>query len=129
MALQVAGGAFPQAVFSVSLVRLSLLQTLVMVMLCAACGPGLMAGTISRSLECRSGRQPWVVCRMVAPSPGERWVLEMDPRPVAFRHDGSGRMLMRRGDLEPWTSVEPRWIGEHTLCWGSVCARGDLPLD
>ena len=40
MALQVEGGAFPPAVFSVSLVRLSLLQTLVMVMLCAACSPG-----------------------------------------------------------------------------------------
>ena len=115
--------------FGVSLVRFAMQQTLVMVMLCAACGPGAMAGSISRSLECRSGRQPWVVCRMVASSPGERWVLEMDPRPVAFRHDGSGRMLMRQGDLEPWTSVEPRWIGERTLCWGAVCARGDLPLD
>ena len=115
--------------FSVSLVRLSLPQALALVMLSVACGPGLMAGTVSRSLECRSGRQPWGGCRMVASSPGEHWVLEMDPRPVAFRHDGSGRMLMRRGDLEPWTTVEPRWIGERTLCWGSVCARGDLPLD
>ena len=115
--------------FGVFLVRFAMQTTLVMVMLCAACGPGAMAGSISRSLECRSGRQPWVVCRMVALSPGERWVLEMDPRPVAFRHDGSGRMRMRRGDLGPWTSVVPRWIGERTLCWGSVCVRGDLPLD
>ena len=90
MALQVEGGCLspsrvqhlPGSAFAAAE------QTLVMVMLCVACGPGLMAGTIYPSLECRSGRQPWVVCRMVASSPGERM-----------------------------------------LCWGSVCARGDLPLD
>ena len=115
--------------FSVSLVRPLLPQAFALVMFWTVCSPGLTAGTVSRSMECRSGRQPWVVCRMVASSLGERWVLEMNPRPVAFRHDGSGRMQMRQGERGPWTSVEPRWVGERTLCWGSVCARGDLPLD
>ena len=81
------------------------------------------------NLQCRRGEQQWTACRMRQPSPGEHWFLEMGRQRVEFRHDGSGRMRMRFSDDAPWIVVEPRWTSERNLCWGSVCARGDISLD
>ena len=80
-------------------------------------------------LQCRHGDQQWTACRMRQPSPGEHWFLEMNRERIEFRHDGSGRVRMRIGDDASWVVVEPRWTSGRNLCWGSVCARGPIPLD
>ena len=66
---------------------------------------------------------------MVASSPGERWVLTWNQQRVDFVDDGSGQMMMRVGEWEDWRGVQPFWTADHSLCWGSVCATGDVPLE
>ena len=31
--------------------------------------------------------------------------------------------------IRPWAEVQTRWSADGTLCWNTVCARGDIPLD
>ena len=64
------------------------------------------------SVRCRIAQQAWSLCRMVASSPGERWVLTWNQQRVEFVHDGSGQMMMRVGQAEDWLEVRPsgRWI-------------------
>ena len=81
------------------------------------------------SMRCRIAQQPWSPCRMLASSPGERWVLTWNQQRVEFVHDGSGQMLMRVGQGDEWREVEPFWTVDHSLCWGSVCATGAVPLE
>ena len=59
---------------------------------------------------------------MVASSPGERWVLTWNQQRVEFVHDGSGH-------AEDWLEVQPFWTVDHSLCWGSFCATGVIPLE
>lgn len=80
-------------------------------------------------LQCRQGQQSWVQCQMNQRLPGEHWFLNIGDVQIEFRHDGSGRMRMREDGREGWISVEPRWSEDQSLCWGNVCARGQLPLD
>ena len=81
------------------------------------------------SMRCRIRQQAWSPCRMIAASPGERWVLTWNHQRVQFDHDGSGHMMMRVGQDEDWLEVQPFWTVDHSLCWGSVCATGDVPLE
>ena len=69
--------------------------------------------------------------RRAAPpaSPGERWVLTWNQQRVEFVHDGSGQMMMRVGQAEDWLEVQPFWTVDQSLCWGSVCATGVIPLE
>ena len=81
------------------------------------------------SMRCRIGQQAWSPCRMVAASPGERWVLTWDQQRVESVHDGSGQMKMRVGQGEGWLQVQPFWTMDRSLCWGAVCATGAIPLE
>jgi len=81
------------------------------------------------SMRCRIAQQDWSPCRMVASSPGERWVLTWNQQRVEFVHDGSGQMMMRVGQAEDWREVQPEWTADHSLCWGAVCATGAIPLE
>ncbi|MAR07473.1 MAG: hypothetical protein CL862_10260 [Cyanobium sp. NAT70] len=80
-------------------------------------------------LECRQSDQSWSLCRIGQRLPGEDWFLEIGPQRVDFLHNGSGRMTMRIGEKGIWQSVEPRWTADQSLCWGDICARGQIPLD
>ena len=81
------------------------------------------------SMRCRIGQQTWSPCRMVAASPGERWVLTWDQQRVEFVHDGTGQMMMRLRQGDEWMQVQPFWTVDRSLCWGSVCAAGTIPLE
>ena len=81
------------------------------------------------SVRCRIALQDWSPCRMVASSPGERWVLTWNQQRVEFVHDGSGRMMMRVGQAEDWLEVQPLWTVDHSFCWSSVCAKSVIPLE
>ena len=89
----------------------------------------LMGRAASPDLQCRQGLQGWMPCQLKQLRPGEHWFLSIGDERIEFRHDGSGRMRMRNGRREEWVSVEPRWSADQSLCWGDVCARGELPLD
>ena len=80
-------------------------------------------------MRCRIAQQAWSPCRMVASSPGESWVLTWNQQRVEFIHDGSGQTMMRVRQVESWREVEPFWTADHSLCWGSVCAGGAIPLE
>ena len=81
------------------------------------------------SMRCRIGQQAWSPCRMVAASPGQRWVLTWDQQRVEFVHDGTGQMMMRVGQKQAWLQVQPSWTADRSLCWGAVCAHGAIPLE
>jgi hypothetical protein len=81
------------------------------------------------SMRCRIDQQAWSPCQMVASSPGEHWVLTWNQQRVEFLHDGSGQMMMRVGQAEDWLEVQPFWTVDQSLCWGSVCATGVIPLE
>ena len=81
------------------------------------------------SMRCGIAQQAWSPCRMVSSSPGERWVLTWNQQRVEFVHDGSGQMMIRVGQAEDWLEVQPFWTVDHSLCWGSVCATGVIPLE
>jgi hypothetical protein len=80
-------------------------------------------------MECRHANQAWSPCRYVSEQPGARWELAFSNQVVRFQHDGSGTMQMQIGDQTPWAKVQARWSADGTLCWNTVCARGDIPLD
>ena len=93
---------------------------------------GSSAGGMSAeasSMLCRIGQQAWSPCRMVAASPGQRWVLTWDQQRVEFVHDGTGQMMMRVAQGEAWLQVQPFWTADRSLCWGAVCATGAIPLE
>ena len=81
------------------------------------------------SMRCRIGQQAWSPCRMLAATPGQRWVLTWDQQRVEFVHDGTGQMMMRVGQNQAWLQVQPSWTADRSLCWGAVCAHGAIPLD
>ena len=99
----------------------------VVVVLIGSAGVGTAAA--AASMRCRIGQQAWSPCRMVADSPGQRWVLTWDQQRVEFVHDGTGQMMMRVGLNEAWRQVQPFWTAESSLCWGAVCANGAIPLE
>ena len=114
-----------RVVESVSVFRIQL-WTAVLLLVGSSAGGGSAAAA---SMRCRIAQQAWSPCRMVASSPGESWVLTWNQQRVEFIHDGSGQMMMRVRQGEAWREVEPFWTADHSLCWGSVCARGAIPLE
>ncbi|MFZ0407239.1 MAG: hypothetical protein WAM11_03900 [Cyanobium sp.] len=78
-------------------------------------------------LECRIAGGAWRNCRMRVEQVGRHWSLELDSQRIEFRHNGDGRIEMLRTDSS-WQEVDSHWE-EGSLCWGHVCARGDIPLD
>ena len=118
--------AFRQGVAeSVSVFRIQLWTAALLLMGSSVGGSSAAAA----SMRCRIAQQAWSPCRMVASSPGARWVLTWNQQRVEFVHDGSGQMMMRVGRGEDWREVEPFWTADHSLCWGSVCATGAVPLE
>ena len=111
-----------RAAQSVSVFRLQLWTAVLALLL-------MGSSAAAASMRCRIAQQPWSPCRMLASSPGERWVLTWNQQRVEFVHDGSGQMLMRVGQGDEWREVEPFWTVDHSLCWGSVCATGAVPLE
>ena len=79
-------------------------------------------------LQCRIETSAWRRCRMVVQQVGRQWSLELDSQRIEFRHDGDGRIRMLR-DAMGWRQVDSYWDAEGGLCWGQVCAKGDIPLD
>lgn len=79
-------------------------------------------------LQCRIETTAWRSCRMVVQQVGRQWYLELDSQRIEFRHDGDGRIRMLR-DAMGWRQVDSYWDAEGGLCWGQVCAKGDIPLD
>jgi hypothetical protein len=59
---------------------------------------------------------------------GKHWWLIVGQRRLEFTHDGRGTVRMRNSDGR-WLVVTPRWDMDQSLCWNSVCARGEIPLD
>lgn len=79
-------------------------------------------------LLCRLKQQDWRPCSMVVDKVGQHWYLQLEDQRFEFRHNGDGRIQMvRPGD--GWHTVESDWDAEGNLCWGQVCAKGDIPLD
>lgn len=78
-------------------------------------------------LECKVGDGAWQTCQMEVKELGRHWFLVIGQQSLEFRHDGTGRVLMD-GRGRP-VVVAPQWGPDQSLCWGSICARGDLPLD
>ena len=114
-----------RAAQGVSVFRIQLWTAVVLLIGSSAGGRSSAAA----SMRCRIAQQDWSPCRMVASSPGERWVLTWNQQRVEFVHDGSGQMMMRVGAGADWREVQPFWTVDHSLCWGSVCATGDVPLE
>jgi hypothetical protein len=90
-------------------------------------GPAVLAQGQPIPLECRWAQGPWQACQMEVVDPGRHWFLVLGRRRFEFRHDGTGRM--RLGLEGRWQDVSPRWGEDQSLCWGSLCARGEIPLD
>ena len=117
--------AFHQrAAKSVSVFRIQLCTAALLLIGSSAAGSSAAAA----SMRCRIA-QPGVPCLMVASSPGERWALTWNQQRVEFVHGGSGQVMMRVGEGEDWREVQPFLTADHSLCWGSVCATGDVPLE
>ena len=91
--------------------------------------PTRAESAVAVTMECRHANQAWSPCRYVSEQPGARWELAFSNQVVRFQHDGSGTMQMQIGDQTPWAEVQTRWSADGTLCWNTVCARGDIPLD
>ncbi len=86
------------------------------------------AGSYAVPLQCRIETAPWRSCLMVVQQVGHQWYLELDSQRIEFRHNGDGRIRMLR-KTTGWRQVESYWDQEGGLCWGEVCAKGDIPLD
>ena len=87
------------------------------------------AEPVAVDVECRWSHQAWEPCRFVANPLGSRWNLAFNAHRIQFEHDGTGSMRMRINERSSWNSVQASWSDEGALCWGEVCARGDLPMD
>jgi len=61
--------------------------------------------------------------------PGLRWQLELGATIYWFQHDGRGQVRMRQWHQQRWQAVTSVWRDDASLCWGPLCAKGDLPLD
>ncbi|MCT0212127.1 hypothetical protein KQ306_00955 [Synechococcus sp. CS-1324] len=80
-------------------------------------------------LRCRREQGPWQACVMRIEAIGERWSLELGGQRLDFRHDGSGKVEMQQKSRGPWGPVSSHWSKDQALCWGTVCALGQIPLD
>ena len=102
---------------------------------CRALLAGLIAlsvpAVLSQPLQCRLADGPWQPCTRLVQAPAAelpiRWTIELGPRRIDFRNDGSGTVQML--DSTGWLPVETSWIAGPALCWNGLCAQGDIPLD
>ena len=78
-------------------------------------------------LECRLADGPWRSCQMEVIQVGRHWFLQIGADRFEFTHDGTGKVRLLKDGI--WKEVTPRWAEDQSLCWGEVCARGDIPLD
>ncbi|MAS26690.1 MAG: hypothetical protein CMN97_07445 [Synechococcus sp. NAT40] len=101
-------------------------------------GIGLISSNLTRArsqqaetiaLECRSQEGPWLPCRMGINRIGSQWWIEVAQQRIRFEHDGSGSVRMQSRAGADWIPVQSSWAEEQVLCWGSLCARGAMPLD
>lgn len=111
----------PLGAITVVLGMLSICSTLV-------CPPSALAQTLQPiALECKLGDEPWQSCQMEVMQLGRHWFLQIGSDRIEFIHDGAGKVHM--GKKGHWLEVTPRWAEDQSLCWGNVCARGEIPLD
>ncbi|MEB3157999.1 MAG: hypothetical protein VKK03_00905 [Synechococcus sp.] len=80
-------------------------------------------------LECKTSGGPWRPCRMEIEQIGRAWWIDVADQRIRFEHDGSGQVRMQPQAGGAWVTVPSSWAGHQQLCWGSVCARGSIPLD
>jgi hypothetical protein len=80
-------------------------------------------------LECQLENGGWQPCEMGISRIGQEWWIEFDNQRIRFEHDGSGQVRMQPTLGADWIPVDSGWAANQVLCWGSVCARGSLPLD
>lgn len=78
-------------------------------------------------LSCQLANGPWQSCHMEVMELGRHWFLVVRNERIEFRHDGTGQVQMGRDGH--WQNVTPRWGRDQSLCWDTLCARGDIPLD
>lgn len=78
-------------------------------------------------LECSLNKGPWQPCQMEVVAVGQSWWVVVAGRRIAFRHDGRGKVEMNSDGT--WVVVTPHWAADRSLCWESLCLRGDIPLD
>lgn len=78
-------------------------------------------------LECRLHNGPWQPCQMKVITVGEQWTIVVGPRRFAFRHNGTGTVQVETGGRR--FEVSPTWAADQSLCWGTLCMRGAIPLD
>ena len=80
-------------------------------------------------LECRLDAGAWTHCTMKVERIGEHWWITSGDQRIEFRHDGRGKITMRRQRSSQWQAVQANWSADATLCWDGICARGEIPLD
>lgn len=88
----------------------------------------LGSAAVAGGTECLSQGSQWQPCQWRVEDPGRRWQLQQGNRLWQLQHDGSGVMQLREGSGR-WQAVEPHWRQAGELCWGRLCARGEIPLD
>ena len=92
-------------------------------------GLATLGGTaMANGTECLSQGSRWQPCEMSVQDPGRRWQVQLGDRLWQLQHDGSGVVKLREGNGH-WQAVEPHWRQAGELCWGRLCARGEIPLD
>ena len=95
--------------------------------------PGIVvpihADSLAVDVQCRWSYEDWEPCHFVADPVGQSWKLAFNDRKIQFEHDGSGLMRMRVDERSSWDIVLANWNENGALCWGEVCAKGDLPMD
>ena len=79
-------------------------------------------------MRCQVNGGAWHECQMVVDQVGSHWQLVLGNDRYGFQHDGRGLVRMRRGS-GAWSTVEPRWTADASLCWDGLCAQGAIPLD
>lgn len=80
-------------------------------------------------LECSLDAGAWSRCTMEVEQIGQHWWITSGRERIEFRHDGRGRVTMRRTRQAGWQPVTAQWSADAALCWDGVCARGEFPLD
>ena len=89
--------------------------------------PAARGETQAIAVECRVGQGAWQTCQMEMVDQGRQWFVVVGQRRYAFQHDGTGHMRMGVGG--GWQEVTPHWGPDQSLCWGTICVRGDIPLE
>ena len=109
--------------------RLVLLHAVLASVLSAGAASLALAASKPTLVRCRVGDQRWHSCALTLHRRGEHWEFSWGSKRIELRHDGSGLMHIRHSIESAWQPVQPTWVDKTILCWGSLCAQGDVPLD